>query len=412
MPRSRNVRWPTGSATVPEALEILQRSIPPSRATDRVAVRDALGRVAAEDARARQTVPAESRSRGAGYAVRVPLAKRHHPLRVIGGSRAGDDPRRLPRVSTTTCLEVESGSPLPPGANAVAWREDCRRRGGRITIAELPRPQENFIARGEDYFRGEIVIAQGSRIRPWHIAAALAAEIPRVRVHRPPRVGLISTGSSSKTARPVGSPWATRNTTPSLVTGQLREIGAEVVDLGPVPNELPRLNSALRRALRTCDVVAVISGSEIGQTDRFPAAVGAFPRSRRLFRYVSLRPGSATSAWRVGGKLVVGLSGLPVSGFAGSRLVLEPYLARSYPAIDLRADWVVARLAKTIEHPKGFREMARVRLRRRRGEWEASLYERRGAGRLSSLTGVDGIVELEESRGDYRAGETVMVRRL
>jgi molybdenum cofactor synthesis domain-containing protein len=346
-----------------------------------------------------------------GYAVRSASftsdGSRRRRLRVVARSFPGDA-QRTP-LDPGSAVEIFTGAMLPPGANAVVRSEDCR-RVGRWVMLDRPVPAgRNVARRGEDFRPGRTIVRASVSVRPWHLAALVANEVSTIRVRARPRVGLLSTGSELEDPRASVRAGRTRDSAKPLLRSMLLELGAVPIDLGIAPDREPSIRRRLQEGLRTCDVVVTTGGTSVGTRDRVPAAVEGLRGARWIAHRLRLRPGSSTRIAIVARRPVFLLSGPPVAAFAGFVALVEPVLRDTWGASVRSPGTVPAILAERVVHRRGMREMVRVRLLRREGVPRATVVERHGAARLSSLTGADGLLVLDERRGDYRKGERVPV---
>ncbi|HMI81007.1 MAG TPA: hypothetical protein VK480_04400, partial [Solirubrobacterales bacterium] len=159
-------------------------------------LREALGRVLAEEVLAPEPVPAEDNSAMDGYAVRAADLAGACPespvtLRVVGESRAGWPHRFHPfprygrekggndvggRLSTGEAIAISTGAVAPAGADAVVPVELTGRRDGSVEVAGEVAAGANVRRAGEDVCGGERVLSPGCRIGPAELGAlALAA---------------------------------------------------------------------------------------------------------------------------------------------------------------------------------------------------------------------------------------------
>lgn len=328
-------------------------------------------------------------------------------LRVIGRSFPGDAPRRLPRVGPGTAVEILTGAAMPPGADSVMRLEDCRRTGHWVHPRKLAIAGRDVARRGDDFRPGQVIVAKGASLRPWHIAALLANEITTVGVVRRLRVGVVSIGDELVAEGVPWRPGRVRDTTRPLLLAVLADLGVPSVDLGRVPDREVAVRRVVRRGLRVCDVLVTTGGSSVGSRDIVPRAIEKVGPTRWLATRVRMRPGSTTRVAWVGKRPVFLLSGPPVAAFSGFVNVVEPFLRHHGAGAGSVGPNVTALLDRSIAHSRGVRELVRVRIRRRGGARRAVLLERHGAARLSSLTGADGLLILDEQRGNYRKGEVV-----
>ena len=408
----------TGSLSVATLLARLKRAAPhPLPRAEWVPVPSALGRVASQTVRARRMLPPHDQSTMDGFAVRSQRSSprtdpRGRRLRVIGQSLPGDDVPTLPRVDDRTAVEVLTGAALPPGADAVLRLEDCRRSDDTIWLRRPAVAGKDVARRGEDFRPGRTIVAAGTPLRPWHLAALLANEVARVRVVRRLRVGVLSTGDELVATGVRLTPGRVRDTTRPLLLSLLAELGVPSVDLGLVPDTVPAIRRAVVRGLTSCDALITTGGSSVGKGDLVPAAIQSLGAMRWIASRVRLRPGSTTRVALVGRRPIFLLSGPPVAAFAGFVGIVEPFVQGRQGRPARPPSSVSATLVKRIEHTRGVRELVRVRMKEKQGHLYAVAVERHGAARLSSLTGANGFLLLDERRGNYRPGETVQVVRL
>ncbi len=133
--------------TIPldEALALLLESAAPIARVETVSIREANGRVVAEEAASRIDVPPFDRAAMDGYAVIAEDtfgAGAYDPriLRSVEKVFTGQVPTR--RLSHGECTEIATGAPLPEGADAVVMVEETEKAEGntiRVLTPVYPR---------------------------------------------------------------------------------------------------------------------------------------------------------------------------------------------------------------------------------------------------------------------------------
>jgi molybdopterin molybdotransferase len=167
--------------SVEEALDrVLKvfRPLPPERRP----ILEALGQVLAEDICAGMDIPPLANSAMDGYAVRcddTSEASSEQPrrLRVVADLAAGyvlDAP-----IHPGTAVRIMTGAPVPPGAEAVIPFEEVERDGDEILVFRQYPHLKNIRAAGEDVRAGQMVLAQGTVLRPQEIGMLAAWDIRR-----------------------------------------------------------------------------------------------------------------------------------------------------------------------------------------------------------------------------------------
>lgn len=289
--------------------------------TETLSLTEAAGRWAAEAVIARRTQPAADLSTMDGYAIR--FADLPGPWRVIGESRAGTGLARS--VGYGEAARIFTGAPVPEGADAVLIQEEAAREGDRLRLAGEgpPRPGSNIRPRGSDFVENTRLVAKGDLLTPGRIAAAAVGGHGTLAVRRRPRVALISTGDELV---PPGeaAEGAMLPASNGVMLHALIGAAAEVRDAGIVPDRL----DALVRAFRTADadIIVTTGGASVGDHDLVRPALAEAGATLDFWR-IAMRPGKPLLAGRLGGTIILGLPGNPVSAFVTAQLFLLPLIA-------------------------------------------------------------------------------------
>ena len=132
-------------------------------------VRDALGRVLAQDIVPGINVPGHDNSAMDGFAIRsVDLKQEEIKLKQIGTALAGKPFAR--NVSAGECVRVMTGAVMPQGTDTVVVQEVCRVEkgsdGDRVTVPPGQKAGQNVRAAGEDLKSGVPVLQPGQLLRP------------------------------------------------------------------------------------------------------------------------------------------------------------------------------------------------------------------------------------------------------
>ena len=174
--------------TFTEARETVLTTVRAARAApavEEVALEATLGRVLAEDVAADRDTPALARSVRDGYAVRsvdVP-----GKLVVIGEVRAGE--RFAGSVGPGEAVEIMTGAPIPPGADAVVMVEHTRRVDGRVEIDRAAEPRQFINPQGCEAAAHETVLHAGKRLDYTDVAMLAAFGREPREGFRPPVCG-------------------------------------------------------------------------------------------------------------------------------------------------------------------------------------------------------------------------------
>ncbi|MDB5510523.1 MAG: putative molybdopterin biosynthesis-related protein [Enterovirga sp.] len=391
--------------SVEQAVALIGDRLPILAEAEAVPFGEADGRIAAEDVVARIDLPRFDNSAVDGYAVRHsdlrPDGETVLPIggRVAAGEAPGD-------VARATAIRIFTGAPMPPETDTVFMQEDVRLADGRVVLPTGLKKSANRRLAGEDTRRGEVIISAGRRLRPQDLALAAAVGIDRLSVRRRLRVAVFSTGNEIAEPGAALRPGAVHDSNRVMLRALLGRLGAEVRDLGILPDDVDEVARQLAAAAPHCDLVLTSGGVSTGEEDHVKTAVERV--GRLVFWRLAIKPGRPVAMGLVDGTAFVGLPGNPVAAYVTLLFLVRPLLARLGGANDEAPLAIPVRSAFRYGKKEGRREYVRASIRPAPdGQLDAVKFPREGAGILTSLTGSDGLVELPEATTRVSEGEIV-----
>ena len=314
--------------SVEDAYQRLLGAAEPVRRTESVSLREAAGRVLAEDVLAKRTQPGFDASAMDGYALRAEDAQApFRPLRVIGGSAAG---RAFEgRIEIGEAVRIFTGAPVPEGADAILIQEDAERsEDGALVPKEEVSTGQHIRSAGVDFSAGSILLGQGTLLSSGAVALAASGGHPHLTVLARPKVAVLATGDELvPPGEPVGPSQIVASNSYG-VAALVEACGGSVVDCGIAPDREDEIAAHLDRALSDgCDCFVTIGGASVGDHD----LIGKVFEAKKVeiaFLKVAMRPGKPLMAGRIGDMRLVGLPGNPASSMVAATLFLAPLVRR------------------------------------------------------------------------------------
>lgn len=396
--------------SIEDALQRAIAGLRPVEELEEVGLVESDGRVLGEALAAPVSLPPFFNSAVDGYAVRFadlsPGAETRLPVggRVAAGAQA---------VAATArqAVRIFTGAPMPAGCDTVFMQEDVRPDGDHVVLPPGLEPGANCRPAGEDLMQGRPALAAGRTLSPETIALAAALGVTHLKVRRRVRVAVFSTGDEIVSPGEALGPAQLYDSNRFTLQALLRRLGAEVTDLGILPDEASAVEAALRSAAAGHDLILTSGGVSTGEEDHVKAAVEA--AGSLTFWRLAIKPGRPVAmgvipATNGEAAAFIGLPGNPVAVFVTFAHVVRPFLtvlAGGQPAAPMA---LPVRAAFSHSKKAGRREYVRVSLRRAGdGTMEAVKHPREGAGVITSLTETDGLAELPESVETVRPGDQI-----
>lgn len=388
---------------VEQALEIVLAHTP-SLPVEEVELIHALGRVLAEDVHSDVDMPPFDRSAMDGYAVRAgdttgaPVV-----LEVVGQVRAGQYPEL--GIEPGSAIQVMTGAPVPPGATAVQPVEKTRPVDGgrRVEILEPVEPGAHIARQATEVRTGDLVLERGQTLDPPSIGVLAAVGRGRLRVGRRPRVAVLVTGDELVDVWERPGPGRIRNANGYAVAAQARWAGADVHELGVVPDQAERIAEAVRWGFES-DVLVISGGVSEGAYDLVEPVLARFDTGL-LFTRVAVKPGAPLVFGRRGDKLVFGLPGNPVSAQVTFDLFVRAALLRMQGARTVWRPVVEVELLDPVNNRSGRKAHLPARVRSEGGRLVARPLRSMGSADLVAHARANALVVLEAERTSAAPGE-------
>lgn len=291
---------------------------------ERVRLADATGRWLADDLPAKVDHPFADLSAMDGYA--ICFADLPGPWRIVEDIAAGAMP--VHPVKAGEAARIFTGAALPPGADTILIQEDARRDGDALILSGDGPPATGAHVRrqGANFRAGQDVLNRGDRLTPARIGLAAMAGHATLPVRRRPRIALLSTGDELAAPGATLRPGQIYDANSALLQALL---GGEPIDLryhAVLSDSAVPLRTAIAAAAADCDILVTSGGASVGDHDLVRPALEAEGATIDFWR-VAMKPGKPLMVGRLGGCIVLGLPGNPVSAFVTALLFLKPLIA-------------------------------------------------------------------------------------
>lgn len=369
---------------------------------------DALGCALAEDIVAPIDVPPFDRSNVDGFAVRsadLASASEATPVHVMLNDEViacGTAPARP--VLSGTATSIATGGPVPRGADAIVMVEHTQPAGHRaIEIRRAVSPGQFVSYAGSDIARGEALLRAGTMIGSREIGMCAACGIAQVSVVRRPRVAVISTGDELVQPGQPLRPAEIYDTNGAIVAAAVNENGGEAVFLGAFDDDEEQLETAMRKALQTCDMLVLSGGTSKGAGDVSHRIIARLGKPGIIAHGVALKPGKPLCLAVCDGKPVVVLPGFPTSAMFTFHDMIVPVLRRM-AGLPPRSDaTVTAKVPVRIASELGRTEFVMVSLVKTDGGLIA-YPSGKGSGAITSFAQADGFLKVDALADQMPAG--------
>ena len=393
-----------------EALALLTERLSVVVDREDCALRDAAGRILAEDITSTRAVPPHDNAAVDGYAVRFEDLSADGETRLVltGRIAAGDISDRP--IGAGEAIRIFTGAAMPADGDTVLMQEDCRedRQGDNTHVVIPPGIKQGANRRfaGEDIAAGDVILKAGTKLRPQEIGLTASIGLKTLSVYKPVRVALFSTGDEVRDAGEDLPPGCIYDANRYSVAAALERLGCIVDDLGILPDSYDVIRYTLAAAADDHDLIMTSGGVSTGEEDHVRAAIDALGKMH--FWRLAIRPGRPLALGQIGNIPFIGLPGNPVAVLVTFMRFARPAILRLGGSRVTEPAMYRVRAGFPLKKKLGRREWLRVQLYRDAdGAPVARKFPRDGAGILTSMVESDGLVELPEELTSFEAGTMV-----
>lgn len=385
--------------SVDEAKQLIKDNVEVSPSI-KLALKDAVGFVLAEEVYSKIDFPPFNQSNVDGYAIAFKDA--NEQLIINGISAAGNN--KNIKLSSKHAMRIFTGAPVPENADTVVMQEKVIVENDILTIEDDKLQQGlNFRAKGKDIKQGSLALHKDELLTAGAVGFLTALGLTEVNVYAKPSVSIIITGNELQQPGKNLQYGQVYEANSFMLKAALNQLHFNDVEVYHVDDNLERLTSTLNNALNKTDVVLLCGGVSVGDYD-FVLRASMNCDVEKIFHKVKQRPGKPLYFGKKEKKLVFGLPGNPSS-------VLTCFY-----------EYVVDALGMILKK-KSFIKIAKAVLQNEYTKIDGLTFFLKGwlendavtvldaqeSYRLSSYAKANCLIELDENRTTYKAGEKVEV---
>lgn len=391
---------------IAEAMQRMLEQVGSVNELETIPLAQSLDRVLAEPIIASFNVPGYDNSAMDGYAVRASDVQSGQALVLQGSALAGH--AFSAKLAPNSCVRIMTGAVMPEGADTVIMQEQVKLNDGKIIADLVPKVGENVRKAGEDLKSGEQVLSPGCRLTAPQLGLLASLGIPEVSVKRKIKVAVFSTGDELVLP---GDPLPDGHIYDSnrvVLRAMLQRLGADVLDLGLLPDDPEVIRKAFQRAMDEADALITSAGVSVGDADYTRQILSELGQVN--FWKVAIKPGKPFAFGKLANCWFFGLPGNPVAAVVTLDQLVQPVLLKLAGAAVSSATQLNAVTTVTLKKQPG-------RADYQRGYYWATaegLFVKtlgsQSSGMLSSIANANCYIVLPQDSGSVGSGEMVTIQ--
>ncbi|TXY07501.1 bifunctional molybdopterin-guanine dinucleotide biosynthesis adaptor protein MobB/molybdopterin molybdotransferase MoeA [Vibrio mimicus] len=392
--------------SVEQGREKILSLISPLAETESVAIQECYQRVLAREVHSPINVPAYRNSAMDGYALRSDDLERDS-YRVVAEVLAGSHYPKT--VELGEAVKIMTGAPMPLGADTVVMREQTTQNGDVVSFAGAKiKAGQNVRQAGEDLAQGQAVFHSGQRLLSPEMGMLASLGFAHADVFRSLKVAIFSTGDEVQAPGGDIEPNSIFDSNRFTLTGLLKQLGCQVIDLGIIEDDEAKMMQVLEQAAKQADVVITSGGVSVGDADFIKSALEKLGQID--FWRINMRPGRPLAFGQIAGKPFFGLPGNPVAVMVSFINFVEPALRKMQGEQSWQPLKVNAIALEDLRSRQGRTEFSRgVYAFNTQGQLTVRTTGKQGSGILRSMSEANCLIEIAPAIDTVKVGESVTI---
>ncbi|EJL6491743.1 bifunctional molybdopterin-guanine dinucleotide biosynthesis adaptor protein MobB/molybdopterin molybdotransferase MoeA [Vibrio cholerae] len=374
--------------------------------TESVAIQECYQRVLAREVFSPINVPAYRNSAMDGYALRGDDLERDS-YRVVAEVLAGSHYPKT--VELGEAVKIMTGAPMPLGADTVVMREQATLNGDVVSFAAAKiKAGQNVRQAGEDLAQGQAVFHSGQRLLSPEMGMLASLGLAHADVFRSLKVAIFSTGDEVQAPGGDIEPNSIFDSNRFTLTGLLKQLGCQVIDLGIIEDDEAKMMQVLEQAAKQADVVITSGGVSVGDADFIKSALEKLGQID--FWRINMRPGRPLAFGQISGKPFFGLPGNPVAVMVSFINFVEPALRKMQGEQGWQPLKVNAIALEDLRSRQGRTEFSRgIYAFNTQGQLTVRTTGKQGSGILRSMSEANCLIEIAPAIDTVKVGESVTI---
>lgn len=304
------------------ALEQLIQQLPKADAIEYVALRQAHGRVLAQDIIAQTDAPRFDNSAMDGYAI-CGLDQQKWTLSEYVAAGAATQHICL---TLGQAVRILTGAAVPRGTQAVIAQEDIIREADQIYHVGAVQSRQHIRFQAEEYAKGHLLFKANQRINAAVIAIAASQGMTHLSCYKKIKITVFSSGNE---LQPVGIALKENQIYDSnlyMLLACLDKNNYTVTDAGILLDQVEFIIEKLKLAAQQSDVLLISGGASVGDKDLTRTCLAQLGQLTHW--KLAIKPGKPFGWGRIDQAQVFLLPGNPVASWVTFYILVEPALKK------------------------------------------------------------------------------------
>ena len=309
-------------------------------------------------------------------------------------------------VDKKDAVRIFTGSLLPKSINTIAMQEVCKVKKNEVFVPPKIKKGVNCRPAGENLKKNQIIIKAGQKINTTDIGLASSLGLTNLPVNRQLKIVVISTGNEIISAGKKLQNGLVYDTNGPMIYNLCLETGNKPFLNKVIKDNPAKLKSSLEKFIKEFDLIIFSGGASEGDEDHIKSVILDLSGIIHFWR-IAIKPGRPMGFASIKDIPIFCLPGNPVAAQICFRLLISE-------GVNIRMSGNKTELFKVqaiseFEHKGklGRKEFLRGKMFQKNNINYVKINGKPGAGVLTSLSGSNGLIEVDENIEIIEKGDII-----
>lgn len=307
-----------------------------------------VGRVSAQDIKAKICLPRFNNSAMDGYAILY--KNRGEELQIKDTIFAGDNTQLL--LEEGICVKIMTGAKIPDNCTAIIPKEDCTLISENIVkIPENIKENQHIRFMGEDVKEEEIILEKNQEIDFSKITLLSSQGISHIKVYKKPKIVVFASGEELKLHYEKAENYQIYNSNTPTFISRCEELGCDVDFIGQARDSIASIKELIKNSL-DADLIITSGGVSVGDADFTKDAFKEL-ECKNIFEGIKIKPGKPTVLGKIENTYILNLPGNPLAGALIFELFGKLIIQKLLGSNKIHHNCILAKMGEELRNKKG-----------------------------------------------------------
>ena len=313
-----------------------------------IPIESAIGRIIAQDIKAKVCLPKFNNSAMDGYAILIEDAGK--TLDIKDTIFAGDNNNIL--LKNGSAIKIMTGAKTPDNCDAVIPKEDCQIVDkNKIKIPTNIKKYQHIRFIGEDINKDETLIKAKDEINFSKITLLASQGISHIKVYKKPKIVVFASGEELKLHYEKAEDYQIFNSNTPTFISRCLELGCQVDFIGQAHDSVESIKELIKNSI-DADLIITSGGVSVGDAD-FTKESFSELNCKNIVDGIKIKPGKPTVLGKIDNTYILNLPGNPLASALIFELFGKLLIQKLLGSNKTYHNFIYAKMGEDLNNKKG-----------------------------------------------------------